>query len=291
MTAEPLSLYFGIEDGQRASLETIARAALIWSDAIKQVAARIDPEIEIRVEFAQTEEGSVWLETLIKALKRGEDEAAVKAVILGILAWFALGFADHMKEDAWNEILEVLGHAHKSEAALSDDDRQKLADDVVRKLVKEVENDPAIKSIGMDRVPRAAPPRLLIERHEFPHYGATPDGQVEAPAQKDTDYAFDVRVTIVRETLKYNSRGKVRWRFASPDGEEWSADIEDDEFIAALQNRQTGLETGFGVEMVFDLAIDKKLVEGVWVEDNRRIIRVKRPRISRAQRMLGLEDD
>src|SRR3546814_4773099 len=90
MDTVPISLYFGIAEGKRADLETIARASLEWASLIRDIAAVVAPDAEFEIEFVQSEEGSVWLNNLLTAVKEG-DRKALGSIVAAVLAFFAMG--------------------------------------------------------------------------------------------------------------------------------------------------------------------------------------------------------
>ncbi len=142
-----------------------------------------------------------------------------------------------------------------------------------------------IKGVGVGRTPVIGGPSHVITRDEFPFYA--PDVGTKRPLPiKDTSYRNSVRVKIARANLE-EGETKPRWRFL--EGEtKWSADIEDAEFVEALNAEQTGLPLAVGQVMVVDVAIDSKLVDGAWEESNRRIVRVVQPAVNRRQATLDL---
>src|SRR3546814_17877925 len=90
MDTVPISLYFGIAEGKRVDLETIARASLEWASLIRDIAAVVAPDAEFEIEFVQSEEGSVWLNNLLTAVKEG-DRKALGSIVAAVLAFFAMG--------------------------------------------------------------------------------------------------------------------------------------------------------------------------------------------------------
>lgn len=295
MPAEaPISLYFGLEEGQNADLEVLAKATAYWAEAVRSVALAIDPSLEVRVEFVSSEEGSVWLQNLIKGLRDG-DPKALKAVAVGIILFFASGPALHLQADFGDKIVEALGH--HDYADISDADKKDIADRVIkglkesnladkrREIITEVEKDQKITSIGVDSQPRRGGARYRIRREEFVNYHAEVPAAVPVLERKSVP-AYGVDVEIVRPSLREGD-DKPRWRF-SQDGHEWSADLEDPEFVEALRSDQTGISLAIGKHMRVDLVIEQKLVGDEWKEENRRVVRVVSPAIARRQASLDL---
>ena len=250
--------------------------------------------MEVRVEFVESETGSVWLSNVVRAVREG-DEKALKALAIGVLAFFAVGPALHLQTDIGDEIFKALGH--EDTVILSDAEKQDIVDRVIdameksnlldrrRAIIREVEHDPAITSVGVDTVPRKEGPRVRITRSDFPSYGAR-EKPVELPPERDTTQQLGIDVIVVRPTLR-KGEDRPRWRF-DQDGEEWSATIEDDEFIWAVRNGQTGLAIAIGEHMKLNLAQDREMQEGEWVVVNRRVTRVLEPIVERRQGVMDL---
>jgi hypothetical protein len=294
MTEAPISLYFDVPKGQHADLEVVARATIEWIEAIRDLASVVAPGLEYEIEFVESEEGSLWLSNLIKAVKEG-DRKALASIVGAVVLFFAMGPALHLQEDAGDEFWKRLGH--EDDVKISEDDKREIVANVVkaieqtqvvdrrRQFIRQVERDPRIGGVGVGLRPSPAGPIANIPREMFPAYGAG-ESVVKPLPKKDTEVRENVRVKIIRASLKEGDI-KPRWRFSEGDPE-WSADIEDEEFVAALNADQTGLHLAVGQVMIVDVAIDRRLIDDAWQEDNRRIVRVKDPHISRRQASLDL---
>lgn len=290
----PLSLYFDIPEGSHANLEIVAKSALEWVAIVRELAAVVAPGVEFEIELVETEDGSLWLSNLLKALKEG-DRKALAAIVWAVLVFFAMGPVFHLQADAGDRFWEALGHEDFND--ISEEDKADIARKVIQgiaattagerrqKIIREAEKDATIKGIGVARAPTRDAPSILIKRDDFPFYA--PDVSAGRPQPiKDTNYRNSVRVMIARANLD-EGEAKPRWRFKEGDTK-WSADIEDAEFVEALNAETTGLPLAVGQVMVVDVAIDVKLVDGAWEESNRRIIRVIQPIVNRRQQDLDL---
>ena len=294
MADAPISFYFGIPEGERANLETIAAVSIEWVGLVRDLASVISPELEFEIEFVQSEDGSVWLSNLIKAI-HGGDRKALAALVAAVVTFFGSGPALHLQADMGDEFWRRLGHEHKLE--ISDADKQDIAERVARamdetsaeerrrRIISLVEPDHQVTSVGVDFRPRKEGPVSRIYRESFPSYDVIPTAPPEKP-DKDVSYARNLDVKIARASLR-EGETRPRWRFIY-EGEEWSADIDDEEFVWALNQKQTGLPLAVGQHMRVDVAIDLKLINGEWREHNRRLIRVHHPRVNRKQGELGL---
>ncbi|GEM_PF-1891428 len=293
MNQKPLSLYFDIPKGEHANLEVVARATLEWVGIIREIAEIVAPGIEFDVELVNTEEGSLWITNLIKAVREG-DRKALSAIVGGVLAFFAAGPFLHLQADAGNKVLELMGH--KDFAEISDKDKRDIAKLVVQllrdeelearrhNLIREVEKDRRVKAIGVAPRPTVGGPAYRIPRADFPFYHAPPPKQFPG-ADKMTAVETSVPVSILRASLKPGDT-KPKWRFQAGD-EAWSAVIEDEEFIRALNSQGTGLPLAVGQRMVVDVLIEKRILNGE-VDVSRRITRVIDPKVNRRQGQLGL---
>lgn len=295
MATAPISLYFGVEKGKRADLETIALASLEWANLIRDIAAIVAPDVEFEIEFVESEEGSVWLSNLLTAVKEG-DRKALGAIVGAVLVFFAMGPALHLQTDFGDWIFEQIGHEHK--VSLTEKDKQDIVARIIqaveetqleerrRRIVDIAERDNEVRSIGVDVRPRTEGPITQISREQFPSYYALPPmSEVKKPKEENVDYERNIDVEIVRATLREGQK-KLRWRFRRGD-QEWSATIEDEGFIWALNEEKTGLPLAVGQHMRVDVAIDLKNVDGEWEPKDRRIIRVHEPKVRRAQAELG----
>lgn len=296
MTTVPISLYFGVDKGKRADLETIALASLEWANLIRDIAAVVAPDLEFEIEFVESEDGSVWLSNLLSAVREG-DRKALGAIVGAVLVFFAMGPALHLQTDFGDWLFEQIGHEHK--ASLTEEDKKEIVARVVqaveetqleerrRNIVDIAERDDEVKSIGVDWRPREDGPITKISREQFPSYYAPPPVLVaKKPKTENVVYERNIDVEIVRATLREGKK-KLRWRFRHGD-EEWSATLEDEGFIWALNEEKTGLPLAVGQHMRVDLAIDLREVEGEWEPKDRRITRVHEPKVRRAQAELGL---
>ncbi len=291
----PISLYFGVDKGRHADLETIARASLEWANLVRDIAAVVAPELEFEIEFVESEEGSVWLSNMLRAIHEG-DRKALGSIVLAVLTFFAMGPALHLQADLGDWLFEQFGHEHK--VKLTEEDKQELIEKVRqavaetqieerrRNIVTIAEQDQEVTSIGVDFRSRRAGPRTIISREQFPSYDAPPPIAAAAELyEEDVLLERNLDVVIVRASLKEGVKNP-RWRFRQGE-EEWSAKIEDQEFIWALNNQRTGIPLAVGQHMRVDVAIDLKQVEGEWEEKQRRIVRVREPKVPRVQTELG----
>jgi hypothetical protein len=72
MTEAPISLYFDVREGEHPNLEVVARTTIEWIEAIRDLASVVAPDLQFEIELIETEDGSLWLSNLIKAVKEGD---------------------------------------------------------------------------------------------------------------------------------------------------------------------------------------------------------------------------
>ena len=214
---KPISLYFDIEKGQHADLEVVAKAAIEWVTIIRQLGEIVAPGVEFDIELVETEDGSLWLSNLLKALKEG-DRKAIGAIIWAVLIFFAMGPVLHVQADAGDKFWEALGH--KAFDDLSDETKNDIAKKVVeamqktsvgesrQRMIHEVGKDPRIKGVGVDRSPKTGGPFVIINRDDFPSYATDTTPKRPLPI-KDTNYRNSVRVKIARANLEEGEAGRL----------------------------------------------------------------------------------
>ena len=216
MTEAPISFYFGIKDGERASLDTIAKASIEWVALVRDLAAVIAPGLEFEIEFVESEDGSVWLTNLIKALHSG-DRKALAALVAAVVTFFGSGPALHVQTDLGDAFWARLGHEHK--VKISEADKKDIVERVVRaleetkaeerrrKIIGHVETDENVTSVGVDLRPRKEGPVSRISRESFASYDIAPMPTVRV--DKDTQYERNVDVKILRATLREGDRART----------------------------------------------------------------------------------
>ena len=85
----PISLYLDLAEGESANIEVVAKAALAWSAAVKELAYVIDPSMEVEIELISGTEGSLDLNACLKAFaKFAEQKPKLATVIVTSLTWF-----------------------------------------------------------------------------------------------------------------------------------------------------------------------------------------------------------
>jgi hypothetical protein len=109
----------------------------------------------------------------------------MRALAIAVILFFALGPALHLQQDFGDGFWEFFGHDHGGAGELTDQDKEEIVAAVLdaidrtqleerrRRMVREVEQDQAIRSIGAADTPRREGPITKISREQFPAYGAS----------------------------------------------------------------------------------------------------------------------
>ena len=277
MEQSPLSLYIELEKGQRADLEVIARAALAFATAVKEVSYVLDPSLEVRIEFASGTEGSISLNSIIRAIRENSkpDEITIKAVVIIIILWFGKETAIW----AFDKVMdEIFGHQEITQH-LSQEDVDKIAATVtvslekrlgsqpVQQVYRELEKDEAIRGVGAS-VMLGQRPAIIVPREQFPSRSGA--GFELRTSEERRQTTREERVTLISPVLL---AGKRRWRFSFREGE-FGAPIKDTLFVERLLAGQIAVPMTAGIEMDVMLQTIQERRDGVWVILERNILQV-----------------
>jgi hypothetical protein len=261
MSEEPISLYIDLKRGETADIEAVARAALAFSAAIKDLIYVLDPSLEVRVEFMSGTEGSLSINSIIKSLKEKAGERPIlAAAVMMVLTWFG--------NYAFDELMDHLRHkGHLSEAEM-----QEIADKValsierrtaqshVREVYKVLGSDKAVAGVGATVV-AGERPRSIIARE---HFTEKAEGVIlsEVWEVRRRSRKRKERVVIISPVLL--SSATRRWRFMSSEGE-FGAPIKDAAFLDDLINGRVVLPMTGGVELDVLMETEEEFQDGVWV--------------------------
>src|SRR5438874_1636491 len=113
--AAPVSLYIDLEDGQKPDLEVIARASLAFAAAIRETAHITDPSIAVRVELISGTDGSLSLNTAIRAVRAASARVVTRESLIAVAATVATWFTLETEKWAYEKILD---HVTGMEAGL-----------------------------------------------------------------------------------------------------------------------------------------------------------------------------
>ena len=258
MTTAPISLYLDLERGQKADLETVARASLAFAAAIRDIAFVLDPSIEIRIELASGTESSLSLNALIKSLgQKVHDPNYMASVVVGVLAYFGTQFGDWVTHKGF----DLIAGPEAAAVTLSDQDiekigaaaakivEKKIGAQHVREVYREIATDPAIKGVGASVEPGARP-QTIIPRLQFRERSEEQVAPIvdEIGAKRHTPATETV--TLIKPVLK---RGKRHWRFQGQQGE-FGATMDDVGFVENVLSGNVSLPMVEGLR--FRVAMD-----------------------------------
>lgn len=285
---QQLTLYLGLEEDSRPDLAVVAKAAIAFDAAIRDIAFVIDPSISVRVELDSGTPGSLKLNSILKTIKgKVADKQTLKAVALVVIGWFAQDVRSYISEQLIETVIrEEVDHS------LSDEDIQKIAELVakalngkvgrehIQKVYEELERDGVIDGVGVTTNPDKKP-RVIVPRTEFIE---------RSGAVQDIDLGPEFRDKRTKETLILISPvlidAKRKWKFSTR-GVEFGATIEDHDFLEDLLTGQQSIEMVAGITMDVELDTREERIDGVWTVKDRVISRVIRT--GRAQQQTELK--
>ncbi|RWC52858.1 hypothetical protein [Mesorhizobium sp.] len=274
---QPITLYLDLKKDTKADLAVVARAALAFDAAVKEIAYVLDPSITIRVEFDNSTEGSLKLHSILKKVKGlATDKATLRAVALVVIGWIASDVRSYLTQSA---IETIVREEMNNSDHLSDEDIKRIAEEVakalnghvgekqVRKVYEELERDESIDGVGVTTNPDKKP-RIIVPRREFKQRSGSvveqvPGTEARAPRTYET-------VTLISPVLLDTDR---RWKF-SLYGFEFGAKIKDHEFLDRLLSGQETVPMVAGITMDVELETKEEKIGGVWVIKERSIERV-----------------
>lgn len=285
---QPITLYFGLEAGTNASLETIAKSSLAFEKTVREIAFVIDPFLEFRLEIESGTEGSLKLNSIIRAAKdKVTDKKTLGSIVFLLACWFGSDIRTYITEHA----IEVFIKDEQGDT-ISDEDAKRIAEQVVKllkgrvgeeqskKVFQELEGDKNITGVGVTTVPDGKP-KQIVPRSQFSER-ARPDAILEVSTPVKIDEAIET-VTLISPVLLANNR---RWRFSFHQGE-FGAPILDQDFLERVLSGREPVSMVAGITMRVRLQTKSELIDGVWAIKERSILKVIE--IIRAQRQGNLD--
>ncbi|MEH3107167.1 MAG: hypothetical protein PGN09_07755 [Sphingomonas fennica] len=279
--SETISLYLDLEPGQSADLEVVARAALSWATAVREMATHIDPMCEVRLELINGTKSSLSLNACLDLVRSAApSRKTIKTLLIGVLLWLGR----HPFDWAYDQVLDaVKAHLEDRDAPASDAEARVIADQVVsllkpsvageakRQMFRELERDPAIRGVGASREPGARPARI-IPRSEFPARLSGTDVAAEGDLRRTVTAEYDV--VLVSPVLKDAER---RWRFQHGALPEFGATMRDHEFLEDLKTGRIAVPMRPGLKMRIEIQSKEENIGGVWEVKERAVSRVIEP--------------
>ncbi len=279
----PISLYLDLAEGESANIEVVAKAALAWSAAVKELAYVIDPSMEVEIELISGTEGSLDLNACLKAFaKFAEQKPKLATVIVTSLTWFMVQTGSYTYERVldWltgKDAPPVVRQLSQSEVeAIAREvvaaQEKQVAADQRRQLFHELNKDTSIVGVGVTQE-RDTRPAVIVPRAEFAERAGSTITVSEAEVKRRTEVAV-LPVILVSPTLKDAERS---WRFQAGNLPEFGAVMKDHAFLNALVAGRIALPLRAGVEMQIELETKQEKVGDVWVVRERSVLRVLQP--------------
>ncbi|MGV2099729.1 hypothetical protein [Rhizobium sp. 21-4511-3d] len=260
---QEVSLYLDLKDGMKVDLATAARAALAFDAALKDIAFSIDPFAIVRVELESGTEGSLSLNSIIKAAKL--DEARLRSIAWGIAAFFVADTASYTYQKVLDHFLEEpeihqsmsKEEVHQLAEAVMRIVESKVAEKQVGKIYQELQRDEAVKGVGVSQKHDRRPAQI-VPRSEFQRRGRVVEESEKMGERSETTVQV---LTLVSPVLVQGSSRK--WKFRS--GKlEFGAPIKDQPFLDRVPSGRERVPMADGIRMKVVLTVKEERKEGVW---------------------------
>ncbi len=279
----PISLYLDLEENESANIEVVARTALAWSAAVKELAFVIDPSMEVEIELVSGSEGSLDLNACLKAFSKfAGQQPKLATVIVTSLTWFMVqtGSYTYQRVMDWltgkdaPQVVRQLSRAEIESIAreVVNAQEKQIAGEQRRQIFHELNKDASIIGVGATQE-RDTKPAMIIPRSEFAERSGSIISVTEEEVRRRTETAI-IPVILVSPTLKDAERS---WRFQAGSLPEFGAVMKDHAFLDALLAGRVALPLRAGVEMEIELETKQELVGGLWTVKERNVVRVIRP--------------
>lgn len=282
-TAAPISLYLDLAEGETASIEVVARAALAWSAAIKELAYIVDPAIEVEIDLVSGTEGSLDLNACIKAISKvAGQQPKLATIVVTALTWFTVQTGAYTYEKLLDWLTGT--DAPPAVSQMTKAQIEEIAQEVVKaqqrnlagkerqQLFRELDQDTSIVAVGSSQKPSHRPSALVPRSAFAERAGASVlTNDVDVKRRTETERLV---VVLISPTLKDAER---RWRFQVGSLPEFGATMKDHGFLEALAAGRVSLPLRAGIDMEIELETKQELVGQVWVVRERNVTRVIRP--------------
>jgi len=287
MSAETISLYFGVDDENAVDLEIISAAAIAWVETLRALAQAVDPGSDVRVSLVDVDHSSRIYNTTVEWFDRhvephldriaaGASKSAPRSRKL------VLGLAAFTVSTAIPTLQSALGDGFNAE------DRERLdrieqqtkdspaVETARRKFYRTLEREPSINSVAV-KEEATAEPIVIVQSGEFPHSAGLFAVQEADIEERVTPVVMEV--TLVKPALAHTPRS---WTF-KPDGlPEFEAVMRDALVLQKIQDEK-GLPVSMkeGVRMTLRLEVKEVFADGQWklVRGGRSVMRVITPKL------------
>ncbi|UAJ11840.1 hypothetical protein [Polymorphobacter megasporae] len=281
----PLVFYIDLAEGQAASLESVARLSLAWSELVIELCAIIDPSSEVEIIVVDVVDGCLKIRTIVKAIGRVANQRPILAACIGgILSTFFHKPVDDLSGLFWPMVYEAMGLTHVShtdentgidravvEKATIVAQKTNVASAQKQRLYAQAEADSSVIGVGATTSFTERPP-VFVPRSEF----ARRAGIVKVEIETTRVRTITRRENVILLTPQLRAK-KLVWKFADADGNLFSAKMADLNFINALQAGSTGTDLRIGIVMDVDIEMKQEMFDGVWLTQSFEVVRVRSP--------------
>ncbi|KQX55446.1 MULTISPECIES: hypothetical protein [unclassified Ensifer] len=259
---QAICLYLDLNEGQKADLEVVAKAALAFDAAVKEIAFVLDPGAVIRVELESGTEGSLSLNSIISAIGP-MNRVRLQAIAFALLTWFGAETASYV----YSAILDQI-KGDEQALQLSEEQIKEMSEQVAKicegkvgarqvgDIFKELEKDPAVRGVGVT-TNKDKKPRYVVPRSQF---------QERSRSISETQEVTSARTTTGVQTLTLISpvlvEGPRKWKFRSGQVE-FGATVKDADFVQrVLAGRE--LPMAAGIVLKVKLTVKEEMIDEVW---------------------------
>lgn len=278
-----LSLYFELKKDKKADLEVVATAALKWVAALKAASYALDPNISVKVELVDANEGSLRLNTLLDWIDLEWDKVKTTANKYPLLSALAIALSVFIADHSF----DIYDHffAETPQVELSDTDKKHLheltsaiqknteAQETKNAFFRTLERDPTITGVGITHK-NTETPKYVIPSTQFPFLGGL--FQLEQEIHDKRTTRQELEVTLISPTLVNKPR---KWRFQMQGFPEFNAKMEDLKFLAALNHDNISENLRTGIHMTIRLRTEEEFIDGEWTPKKRFVEKVIFPNV------------
>jgi hypothetical protein len=284
-----VSLYFDTKHGRRLELEEAAEIAVAWGSALRQTLREVQPGVELRIELVDGDDGSLWLNTLLRlaesaleTISRGADayprlKAIAKGLAIIVVATPIQWTADQVWEAIISDEPEIARLSPAAQQQILDTFSEALNEGTAsaekRRLARRVAGTGAIKRIGIAPAPYREP-HVMVSADEMREFASREEVQIESTRRR----VVEMEVILVSPVLEGKERS---WKFREFGMPEFGAVMKDHDFLDAIARGALHQEFRFGIEMVIEVEVKEVLENDVWVPAERSVLRVIRPYVGR----------
>lgn len=268
----PLTLYLDLASGEKPDVTTAARTMLAFEDAIKEIMYVLDPSANLRIEFESGTEGSLRLNTIVRALqKRGLDKRKILALIFSVVLWLANSTGDFIYHKILDSLVaeQSISVTDQEFTSAITDARQihenGVGEKQIRQIFREIQSDKSITGIGVSTSKDSKPVSM------------TPRSEFEERAKEEIEVSTDVRTKTEPKTVLLVSPvlvpGERKWR-VKLDKDEFGAIIKDEKFLKEFLDGSLKIPMRSGIVLDVLLETREEKIDGVWKIKSRTVVRV-----------------